>query len=905
MDFGRDPRIVGLLSARQIDLDRVLAGSDQKRLPFEAIKALTDGLAAWPAPPLPVRVTFGVDGLTIGGSTLTGVRGDVERDAKGWTIEALDMRAPGATTMHAAGKLALAGDKVEFSGPVKVQSSDPAGLLAWVEGRSAFGRPTIGPMRAGGAVTLGAARIAVDGLDAEIDRKPVHGRLAYRFAAGAAPARLDAALSAADIDLDRSMAIGKALFASTAFDLPGEIALALDLGRTSFEGVDARKVNAALSYDSSGLKIERLSIADAGGASLDASGRVDNAGDALRGSITMSLAAPRLEGITTLADKFQPRVADALRQYGARVAPLRVNAKLDIAPGAGATTAAKVKLDGKIAGLDVNLDALGTGDVSDLAAAALRIEGRLEAVDARTIAAVTGLDRLLVADARPARLTFLAEGSFSKSFRVDGKLAGTDLNGSAAGTVTPDGDATLDVALRAADTRLPRRAAAGPVPVDLRSHVTVHGDAVTLTNLAGKIAGATVKGGLALGLGEPLQIGGRIDTDRVDAAELIALFTGTPRAPARAASSEWPTEPFAQATVPQLEGRVEFHAANAQWGIGPAAHDLAGAVTFDDAGFSLADVTGTLAEGRLGLTAQVHRYANGVSLQTRVVLANADLPAVLAGVLRVPAAGRVWLDVNAQAQGLSPASLIGALNGAGTVTLSRVEVASLDPAAIDAVIAALERDRSLAGNPVRVADLAGNSLEFGKLRMPFASAPITIADGRVQVQLAAPAQNADLTGSISLGLADGLVDARVLMTAPPRKNTPAGEPPALGVALKGPIMAARRSIDVGSVVNWVMARAYDEDAKTLEDVQQERRRIEAAAEALRHQGDVATPASGPAETATQARSPDLPPPIEVKPVPAPPPVRRASPQPPVQPPAQARPFNPLDHALDFLFGGTR
>jgi large subunit ribosomal protein L24 len=316
MNFGRDPRIVGTLTARQIDLDRVLPNSEQKRLPFETIKLLVDDFAAAPAPPLPIRISFGIDSLMAGGTTVSALRGEVENSADGWNLDTLELRAPGATLMRITGKLVLADHKVEFQGPVRVDSSDPAVFFAWIEGHSAAGRPPLGPMRGSGTVTLGRERVAVDGLKAEIDRKVLEGRVAYRFATAAAPARLDAALSGSELDFDRGLALGTALFASTSFERPGEIALALDVARASYAGVEARKAQAVLTYDHSGLKIERLSIADIAGASIDASGRVDNAADAWRGSIAMSVAAPRLDGITVLADKFLPQASDALHKYG-------------------------------------------------------------------------------------------------------------------------------------------------------------------------------------------------------------------------------------------------------------------------------------------------------------------------------------------------------------------------------------------------------------------------------------------------------------------------------------------------------------------------------------------------------------------------------------------------------------
>ena len=862
MNLGRDPRIASTLTARQIDLDRVLPNSEQKRLPFETIKLLVDELAAAPAPPVPIRISLGVDSLIAGGATVSALRGDVENDAGGWNLDRLELRAPGATQMLITGKLALADHKVEFQGPVKVDSSDPAAFFAWIEGRSAAGRPALGPMRGSGTVTLGRERVAVDGLKAEVDRKALEGRVAYRFAA-AEPARLDAALSGSELDFDRGIALGNALFASTSFERPGEIALALDIARASYAGVEARKAQAVLTYDHSGLKIERLSIADIGGASVDASGRVDNAADAWRGSVAISLAAPRLDGITVLADKFLPQASDALHKYGPRIAPLKVNAKLDIEPrpgnGTGGRTAAKLKIDGTIAGIDVNLDGSGAGEISDIAAAVMHIGGRLDAPDGRALASFVGLDTFASADSRPARITFVADGAAKRAFKVEGKFAGTDLNASAAGSVTLSGNGTLDVALRAANTKLPRRAGLAAVPADLRAHLAIDGTEIAATDLSGKVAGTTVKGALALGLGEPLRINGRIETDQVDAGELFAIIAGAPRSMPGSRSPEWTAEPFGQPMAPELEGRIEFRTANAQWMAGVATKDLVGAIKFEPSGFSLADVTGRMADGRLALEAEVRRERAGLALRSHVKLTNADMPVLLAGALRLPAAGRISLEADLQGQGLSPASLVGSVAGAGTMTAENIEVSGLDPTAIDAVINALEFDRGLASNPGRVAQIANGGLDAGKLKIPSAAAPIVIADGRAQLaKVSASAQNTDISGSISLALADWQLDARLTMIALPRKNALTAERPVMTVAVRGPLTAARRSVDVANLIGWATMRAVDQESKRLDDAEKERRRLEAAVEALRRQSEAATVAPPQTGTSPSGTSPSPP-----------------------------------------------
>jgi hypothetical protein len=506
----------------------------------------------------------------------------------------------------------------------------------------------------------------------------------------------------------------------------------------------------------------------------------------------------------------------------------------------GGRTAAKLKLEGTIAGIDINLDGSGAGDVSDPAAAVMHIGGRLDA-DGRALATLVGLDTFANADSRPARITFVADGTPKRAFKVDGKFAGTDLNASAAGTLTLSGEGALDGALRAANAKLPRRAGSVAVPADLRAHLAIDGHEVAVTDLTGKVAGAAVKGGLTFGLGEPLQVNGRIETDHVDAGELFAIITSAPPSASGGRSTEWVAEPFGRPMVPALEGRVEFRTANAQWMAGVATKDLAGTIKFEPTGFALADVTGRMADGRLALGVEVRRERAGLSLRSHVKLTNADMPVLLAGALRGPAAGRLSLEADLEGQGLSPASLVGSVTGAGTMTAENIEVSGLDPGAIDAVINALEFDRGLASNPGRVTQIANSGLDAGKLKIPLATAPIVIADGRAQLtRVSASAQNTDISGLISLALADWQLDARLTMTAPPRKNAPTAERPVMAVTVRGPLAAARRSVDVTGLIGWATMRAVDQEAKRLDEAEKERRRLEAAVDALRRQSDTGT-----------------------------------------------------------------
>ena len=71
--------------------------------------------------------------------------------------------------------------------------------------------------------------------------------------------------------------------AEDGFELPREVALALDIDKATFAGVDARTVKAQIKLDAGKLQIDRLSVGDLAGATLDVGGRIDELSSRPRG----------------------------------------------------------------------------------------------------------------------------------------------------------------------------------------------------------------------------------------------------------------------------------------------------------------------------------------------------------------------------------------------------------------------------------------------------------------------------------------------------------------------------------------------------------------------------------------------------------------------------------------------
>jgi large subunit ribosomal protein L24 len=911
LKFTANPVLEGVLSARLIDLDRAVPPDAGERTPIALLRRMGDGLAGFGRPPIPVKLGVGVDTVTLGGKSLLQVRGDLVADAGAWSLDSLELRAPGATQLRASGRLTLATGAAGFAGPASIDSADPKALIAWLGGREDPTRAGLGALRARGDVTLGAEQLAVERLTAEFDRKSLDGRLAYAFATDQRPARLDAALSAAQIDVDGALAFAGNALAGTGIERPREVALKLDFGRASYAGVEAKGVAANLKFDSSGLAIERLAIADFGGAVINASGRIDTTSLLPHGSIALSVDAQRLAGVTAVATRFWPAAGDLLNRLSQRAPSAKLAAKLDVAPS-GADTAVKLTLDGALAGVHLALAAEGDGNILKPTAATVRFDGHLDADDGASLAALIGLDRLATIDKRPAKLALSANGPADGELRVDAKFDGAGLDAAARGTLRlaelsrPRG--ALDVTVTAAHARLPHRDPAAAIPITLASKLTLDGDKLAFDGIDGNVAGTAVKGRIALALGQPIRIEGRLDADTVDAASVIAAAIGGPLVPSRGAT--WSSEPFATGPFADTAGRIDVAAARAMLPSGIAARQVRASVRIEPNAVAFDKVEATLGEGRLAAQAEFRAAPAGLAAQVHVSLTNADLSALLPRAAFGQASGRVSLELDAGGAGLSPAALVGSLQGSGSATGESLQLGGLDPKAIDAAMLAADRGVSVDG--IRIGDIVRTALDSGRLNIPGVAGTLAIGEGRLRLgPLTTPAEGADVAMSGGYALGDDALDLRFGLTGAPKENAPNGQRPSLAVSLTGPLGAARRNVDVTGLVNWLTLRGVEREAKRLEAAEREAKRIQAQEEATKRRAaeeaarraqeeeakrKAAEEAARRAQEATASsaaasvfdKAPDLPPPINIGPAPSAP-VHKLR-RPPVQrtaPPAAA------------------
>ena len=291
------------------------------------------------------------------------------------------MRAPGFTQVNLSGRLELAPTRLGFTGPVSVDSTDPTALIAWLEGKSALSTTRMKPFRARSEITLSSEKIAFDRLTAEIDRKWVEGSLAYAWAAADKPARLDANLNAAELDVDALMSFADAARGATTFETPREVTLWLVVGRAMVAGMQVTDIRARFRRDATGLRVEQLSIGDIGGNTFDVSGRIDATSSPPHGTLNVRLDARNLAGVVPLTEKLLPDSADLVRRIAQHMPSAQLNATLALEPSG----AAKLALDGRSGDLRVvlrgdvaRMATAGATDLQSLARSDLRLEGKIE-----------------------------------------------------------------------------------------------------------------------------------------------------------------------------------------------------------------------------------------------------------------------------------------------------------------------------------------------------------------------------------------------------------------------------------------------------------------------------------------------------------------------------------------------
>jgi large subunit ribosomal protein L24 len=419
---------------------------------------------------------------------------------------------------------------------------------------------------------------------------------------------------------------------------------------------------------------------------------------------------------------------------------------------------------------------------------------------------------------------------------------------------------------------------AEPLPVALTSKLAIAGPVVRFDDIAGTVAGQSLRGRLAVERGAVRKVSGDVTVGGLDLAALVAAGAGFPPQLTKTDAWSWPTDPFSAPELEGYAGSVAVHAPMARLTSDWVLRGFQAVLRFDDKSFALDNVSGRLAGGQLDGALALRRSAQGLGLEGKLALKGADAASLTPNAVRAPVAGKLGLTLTAEGSGLSPATLIGSLNGSGTVTLEDARLAGLDPRVFEAVANAA--DKNTQADLKQLAGLAGRALDAGNLSIPKAQADISLSAGQLRVNnVSLPAEGADASLSGRFDLGDGSLDARIALSG----AVESGMRPNLFVALRGPVAAPVRSIDASALTGWLTMKAIERHAQELKKIEAERaaeaerakkqaERARLEVERMKSEPPGIPPAAAPslAPSAQPAPSaPSLPPPVTITPAPSP------------------------------------
>ena len=655
--------------------------------------------------------------------------------------------------------------------------------------------------------------------------------------------------------------------------------IAADIGHGTIAGITARNASARLKVDGEGLQIDRLSVADLGGAAFSASGGIVTTAPSPHGNLRVDLDAPNMVPVMALLARFAPDVAQALGRAAPVMAPVKLQSRL-IVESAAATTVAKLAIDGSLGKMRLALNGQANADPIALSLGDIKLDGMLAADDGKALVAMLGLDRVVAVDDGPGTLSVSASGPLRGQLKLTGKLAVGGLDANVSGTARLFAE-TQSAALQASIARADLSPLRGPghggaaLPVSLAAKIVLAGDDLSFADINANVGGANLRGKIGATLTLPHRLQGEIVADSIDGPGLIAAAIGMPalagqnHMPALAGNSNkpaaltgnnnpawsWSSEPFAAGTFGDFAGQVALKATRFDMFERLTAREFRATLHLGKDQFALDDMTGEVAGGRFAGRLSFRAAQDGLKAHAKFALTGVDAATLMPAATRPPVGGLLDLSAEVDGSGLSPLALIGSMQGTGKLVLTDAQFAGLDPRVFDAVTSAV--DQGLAIDATRISDLVNKTLDGGQLAVKHADGTLAVSAGQVRLRnVTVDSKDAALSLAGNLDLTDGFIDARLGLSGPNQASvTNPNNSPDIFMALTGPAAAPSARIDVSALIGWLTLRAVDNQSKRL-------RVIEGASQEPR--GHAIAPKSG---AVPGMLAPVLPAPVDIGPAP--------------------------------------
>lgn len=838
IDLGARPRFDAVLSARQLDLDRLLgSGAEHPADAVDVVRRI--GAALEPELlPIPGRAAIDIESIVLSGGLVEALSVDLAADGDGLSIERAVAAAPGGTDVSMAGRVSFESDSPVFDGAIRVNSAQAPVFGDWLLGPNVR-LPALGlsgaRLAGSSRVMLGGGRIVAESIDIATADTRLQGSMGFWPRTDASRGRLSALLSADRLALavspgptgpDRSRLLAAAEAILEGIDVDIEIAAdAFALG-----DVEASRVVAEAAIADGDLRIHRLIVGDIGGARIEGGGEVKSFATTPDGSLSLAASAEALDGVARLLTTLGYSASgDWLSARGAELVPARLEANVHAVRTADGS---RIRLDlaGSAGGTDIRAEASFEGEVDAFHAAAVSLDAQAGNAEGSRLAGQIGLEP--PPGEEPGRIAIRAEGRPEASVSFDVEAAGIGIDG----TLTGRGrwpqrggrEITSEVAARASDPggllRTVGLDLAVPLaqPTRIAATVSVTDDIWSVSGLQIAADGVSASGrfGLDAGAGEWV-LDGELQANRLDLPWLLGLSVGEAgREIGRPGlDTAWPEEPFEPTARPGWRGRVSIATPVVTMFPGARVTDARLDVGFDAARFSVDNLFGNLFGGRLQASLDLTELDGTTTASGRVELSGARLEELVWSDGRRPVAtGAVSFGAEFEGAGRSPMALVSALSGTGSFEVVDGVLRRMNPAAFDLIISAA--DAGLELTEERVGEVFAGHLDAGSLAFGSIEGAFSVSSGVLRasnVRIRSEALSSFASATIDLG--ELAIDSEWTL----RLEAAGGDSRVreVGVVFAGPLAHPQRLIDVNPLLGYLTVRAFEQEVERLEALQAE------------------------------------------------------------------------------------
>ncbi|MCO5065417.1 MAG: AsmA family protein [Rhizobiaceae bacterium] len=836
VDFGIAPHFSVSATGAQIRLDdEAEQGGTSGSTMAERISTIETVLASLPLPVMPGAVDIRLPAIVAGDTTIRDVALAATTADDGWNIDRLTATLPGRTTLESNGALEVR-PALSFDGRMLLAVGQPSGFAAWLA--NDIDAPVRRLSKAGfeANVQLSSQRQVLTDLQLIVGGARFNGSVTRSQPEGAmphlavnldgGPASRDEAAALLSLFLDENR---QNRLASEDTDLKLRVTPIGD------EPYNAESLDLALRLSGQTVEIDRLSVTNLAGASLAATGSVEQLGAQPRLKLDASLLADDLEPfIGLLAAGGSNRVASWLqrsaRDYTGLLKDTNIDFLIDASAGEGGQGDLRLTAKGIAGGTAIDTTLASSGMWGQPDKATIDLTSSLKADDGSAFLALAGVPVLPLGLASPAQADIRIKGVPSADMQTNIAVKADADTANFAGTMSLGND---DLRIRglgslsAADVEPWLMTAGVAFPgvgtgteVGLKAEVDYGKGLLVLGNMSGRISERAVSGDLNVELHDGLpNVTGTLVADEIDLAQAAQMVLG-PNA-FDSDGGNWPSAAFQPDTNAPVRADLDISAATLLFGDDFALHDAVLSLQLDDEGLKVPELSARFNEGTLtGLFDLKNSAADGL-FTGQFRLAGARLENVLPklGVNFSALSGSVDLSASLTANGKSVSGMMASLAGSGSASLRDVSLQGIDPTAFPELVKEADRvGRDV--DAARTAQFAPSIVRQGVFEAGNADAAFTVAAGVVRMPpLHFDRADSLLSGELKVDLNRFDVEAKGTMAYKPGDEALVGSEPTVGLVLSGPLDAPVLAVDTQQLGQFLTQRALEIEQARVEAMQ--------------------------------------------------------------------------------------